>query len=234
MALTSALLTLTGCPDSPGPQPVGTNPPVAYAGPDQVVRVGDRVQLHGTASDPDGDLTRIEWSWSGSPDPAIILHDAASLDPWFLPQLPGQYQLLLSAFDSRGAGYHDNDLVTITVLPITDCSAVTLASGQTIRASIAAGETDSFTFCAEAGSTVTIEVKSVEGSDMFVPRLVLLSPAGETLANVKAVPAGELGRATWVATVPDLPVSASGVFTILCSAGIFQTGFYDITLTVTQ
>ncbi len=81
-----------GAPDS---VTVGTqnSPPVADAGPDDVVKVGDTVQLDGAGStDADNDPLSFFWSLlSLPPGSTAVLSDPFAVDPGFAADLAGDY-----------------------------------------------------------------------------------------------------------------------------------------------
>ncbi len=90
--------------------------PLADAGDDQTVVVGQEVALSGTASDPEGDPIST-WRWTieaAPPDSTPLLSDTTVPDPVFQPDGVGQYWLSLVAND--GHGNVVPDWVTITVV----------------------------------------------------------------------------------------------------------------------
>jgi hypothetical protein len=91
-------------------------PPIADAGPDQTVNVGDLVQLDGSgSSDPDGDPLSYSWTFITRPaGSTATLTDANSVNPTFTADLPGEYLLQLTIDDGRGGT--DSDQVKITAL----------------------------------------------------------------------------------------------------------------------
>jgi len=88
-------------------------PPVADAGPDQTVNVGDLVQLDGSgSSDPDGDPLTYSWSFIARPTGSVAaLSDPHIADPTFVADVAGDYSLELVVDDGRGGT--DSDQVTI-------------------------------------------------------------------------------------------------------------------------
>lgn len=80
--------------------------PVANAGADQTVHVGDTVTLDGSASsDPDNNVP-LSYSWSINSKPsgsAAILSDNDIVNPTFVPDLVGDYSIELTVTDSLGA-----------------------------------------------------------------------------------------------------------------------------------
>lgn len=79
-------------------------PPVADAGPDQRVLVGQIVRLSGTgSSDPDADPLAFAWTFGAAPaGSAAALDNGAAASPTFVPDLPGIYDLRLVVRDGRG------------------------------------------------------------------------------------------------------------------------------------
>ncbi|MEN8131065.1 MAG: PKD domain-containing protein [Pseudomonadota bacterium] len=89
-------------------------PPVADAGEDQDVLVGDLVFLNGTATDADGDPIE-SWLWTIEFQPAgsgAFLSNPFRPDPWFIADVAGDYVLSLVAND--GTDDSAPDFVTIT------------------------------------------------------------------------------------------------------------------------
>ncbi|MDY6990901.1 MAG: PKD domain-containing protein, partial [Thermodesulfobacteriota bacterium] len=90
------------------------SPPVADAGPDQIVFEGDTVTLDGSgSSDVDGDPLEFDWSLTGVPEGSSAeLSDPTAVDPTFLADLPGTYVAQLIVND--GTVDSGPDTVTIT------------------------------------------------------------------------------------------------------------------------
>jgi hypothetical protein len=97
-------------------------PPVANAGPDQLVSVGATCQapvtLNGTgSSDPDGDTLTYTWTSAGQPPfPPIVLSgsgDAVRGPTPAAPLPPGVYTIVLTVSDGRGGVASDTVVVTV-------------------------------------------------------------------------------------------------------------------------
>jgi PKD repeat protein len=106
--------------------------PVAAAGPDQTVRVGDTVTLDGGASsDADGDSLSYLWTLtSAPPDSSASLSDATAVRPRFVADVAGAYVAQLIVEDGLAAS--DPDTVTLSSensAPVADAG-----SDQTVRA----------------------------------------------------------------------------------------------------
>jgi hypothetical protein len=105
-------------------------PPVADAGLDQTVCLGEPVMLMGYAEDPDGDPI-VCWDWAIDSAPEGSLADLPHCmfpDPGLVPDLPGDYVLSLVVDD--GLDYSLPDIVTIHVteyLPPTDAATAEAA-----------------------------------------------------------------------------------------------------------
>jgi predicted outer membrane repeat protein len=90
-------------------------PPIANAGPDQSVSVGQLVTLNGSgSSDPDNNLP-LSYAWTQSGGPSVTLSGANTATPSFTPTVTGVYTFTLVVTDSTGlASAPDQVLVTVT------------------------------------------------------------------------------------------------------------------------
>jgi len=88
------------------------DPPVADAGPDQSVRVGDPVTLDGSDSrDPDGEILEYEWTCTSH---QVTLSDPSSASPTFTPDTAGIYNFRLRVRDDNDT-WSDPDTMNVTV-----------------------------------------------------------------------------------------------------------------------
>ncbi len=96
--------------------PIGNRPPVANAGPDQTVHVGQTAYLNGGgSSDPDGDALRYAWSFASRPTgSSAALSDTTAINPSFTPDKEGPYTLQLVVTDSKGASGTPDQVVVST------------------------------------------------------------------------------------------------------------------------
>ena len=111
--------------------------PIADAGPDQTVAVGQTVALAGSATDPDDDPILI-WTWTIDSAPAgstAMLDEPLSPSPSLVPDVAGDYVISLVASD----GLLDSapDTVTVTAFdnapPVADAGADrTIALGTSV------------------------------------------------------------------------------------------------------
>ena len=92
------------------------HPPVANAGPDQTVYMGDKVKLDGNkSSDIDGDPLTFHWSLTSTPSGSrATLSDSKTVNPIFVVDKPGAYVVQLIVND----GIEDSlpDAVTISTV----------------------------------------------------------------------------------------------------------------------
>ncbi len=92
--------------------------PIANAGGDQTVVLGDTVYLDGSNSyDPDGDNLKYAWSFNSKPYNSSLydgdINSRISSQANFIPDKTGNYELQLKVTDPSKKS--DTDLVTITV-----------------------------------------------------------------------------------------------------------------------
>ena len=94
-----------------------TAPPIAEAGPDQVVIVGAQVQLDGSgSSDPYGSPLAYSWTLVATPPGSLAtLADPTGVQPTFTADVVGTYQAQLIV--DNGSASSAADTVTITALP---------------------------------------------------------------------------------------------------------------------
>jgi hypothetical protein len=94
------------------------HPPVANAGRDQQVRVGDLVALDGRNSyDPDGDLITYRWTITQTPSASgAVIINSSSVLPTFVPDQPGDYIIVLTVNDGQLDSSPD-DVVVIAARP---------------------------------------------------------------------------------------------------------------------
>ena len=88
-------------------------PPVANAGPEQVVVVGAPVTLSGSAStDPNGDILSYQWALTTRPNlSAAALTNPNTVGPTFTPDLAGFYVATLTVNDSKGGTHVSRVLI---------------------------------------------------------------------------------------------------------------------------
>ena len=93
--------------------------PIANAGPDQSVSVGQLVTLNGSgSSDPDNNLP-LSYAWTQTGGPSVTLSNPNTATPSFTPAQTGVYTFSLVVTDSLGLASAP-DSVTITVTDVTN------------------------------------------------------------------------------------------------------------------
>jgi hypothetical protein len=101
--------------------------PVANAGPDQTVGVGDRVVLNGSASyDPDADPLSFQWRFTAAPagSNAYLDADTTAL-PQFTADLAGVYVVQLEVSDGLATSTPDQVTITASDAGGTTCLSCT-------------------------------------------------------------------------------------------------------------
>jgi PKD repeat protein len=103
--------------------PAGNTAPLADAGEDQSVTVGDTVTLDGTGSS-DGDGDPLTYRWTQVSGPAAVLSDAAVVMPTFVPTEAGIVVFSLEANDGKVWSLPDEVSVTANpagnMIPVAD------------------------------------------------------------------------------------------------------------------
>jgi hypothetical protein len=102
--------------------PAWAGAPVASAGADQSVYVGERVLLDGSAADPDGDpIVRWLWSFTSKPQGSVAaLSNPLIAAPYFTADVAGDYVLSLTVSDGA---YRAGDVVVIHAQPAVGISS---------------------------------------------------------------------------------------------------------------
>ena len=103
-------------------------PPVAVAGPDQSVYVGDLVTLDGTGSyDSDGSVSAWQWNASQSNPAPVFLQNATLPEAGFqAPSTAGAYTFTIVVRDDNDT-WSAEDEVTVTVSPRTNVPPFAIA-----------------------------------------------------------------------------------------------------------
>ena len=113
-------------------------PPLADAGPDLPVSVGDTATLDGGgSSDPDGDSITFFWTLSPPAGSSAMLSDNTAVRPSFVADVAGQYQATLVVNDGLLDSAPDRAIVTASAVTVIaqDDRASTL-SDQTVNIAV--------------------------------------------------------------------------------------------------
>ena len=116
--------------------------PVAYAGPDQTVNVGDTVQLNGNGSyDPDGDPLGYTWRFvSRAGGSSANLSSTTTEQPRFTADSAGTYVVELIVNDGSFTSDPDQIRVVAQSADDGDCLSCSAQAEQEIRRRLRAGD----------------------------------------------------------------------------------------------
>jgi hypothetical protein len=106
--------------------------PIAQAGNDLNVQIGDKVLLDGRASyDTDGN--QLTYNWIQLSGPAVSLTNANSPTPYFMASIEGIYQFDLTVFDGKLWSLADSVVITVKTPVI---NLISPANGTKIAGSV--------------------------------------------------------------------------------------------------
>ncbi|HEX7079756.1 MAG TPA: PKD domain-containing protein [Gammaproteobacteria bacterium] len=167
--------------------------PVADAGDDQSVEVGDTVQLDGSGSfDADGDALTFAWSLTVTPaGSAAALSDDAAVAPTFVADEAGTYVAQLIVSDGELAS--DPDTVVITTEAPPELPTVTVTAPDDVAAELG-GDTGTFTITRTGETTDSLTVRyvmlgtPVNGVDYVALPGTITIPAGAANASITLEP----------------------------------------------
>jgi len=194
--------------------------PVAEAGMNQIVALGETVQLDGSgSSDADGDSLTYSWSLTSRPPGSeAVLSNATAVNPTFVADLPGVYVAQLIVNDGQ------LDSLPDTVTISTTGPGSTLGCGVLISDEItAAAQVNQYTFQGNQGQTITLTLASTGGFTSFLSNqsalLTLFAPSGASVGSLTSNNQGNF-------VLPE-----TGTYVVLVNARNFSTtGSYSIGL----
>jgi hypothetical protein len=188
----------------------GNTPPVANAGPNQIVNVGSTVQLNGSAStDVDGNVLTYHWSFNSLPGGSVaVLNNAAIVNPTFTVDAPGTYVVQLVVNDGQA------DSVPATVTITTNALQPPVANAglnQTVQ----------------HGATVALNGSATDpqGLPLTLKWSLETKPAGSTAALSSTT----VARPTFVADLPGTYVAQ-----LIANNGFLNSAPSTVTITTTN
>jgi hypothetical protein len=175
--------------------------PVADAGSDLSVAVGDTVQLDGSGSvDPDGDPLAFTWSFESVPvGSAATLVLAGSAKPSFTADVVGAYVVLLEVFDGDASAF---DSVTVAA-ENTLSNDAPIISTIADRAMVAGDASDvPIAIADENPDSVSVEPASDDQTLIADANIQVLGSGTDRVLRVTPAPLGA-GQAVITVTVRD-------------------------------
>ncbi|MGD8642514.1 MAG: PKD domain-containing protein, partial [Gammaproteobacteria bacterium] len=174
--------------------------PVANAGADYSVRVGDTATLPGSASDPDPEDSVVGYQWEQIDGPAVDIINSSSANASFVPQTTGVITFRLTVMDNHDGVDTDDVVVTVNpanIAPTADAgNDLTVASGSLDPVVIDGvgrdtdGSVVAYQWTQVGGpgvqligrnaATVTFDVPTVNVTSIITLRLTVTDDAGDT------------------------------------------------------
>ena len=191
-------------------------PVVANAGPDQVVDTGTSVQLDGSgSSDTSGQLLTFQWRFVSVPSGSqAVLSSTDAVDPAFVADVAGTYELLLTVTDAFGASATDS--VTIAAVASQPPVVSVFASDSSAEEAGSNDATFVITRSEPHSGALTVNVAvggtAMNGSDY----------AGVPLATV--IPDGEASVTLQIEALPDLEVEGDETVVLTLEPGDYTIG----------
>jgi uncharacterized repeat protein (TIGR01451 family) len=203
-------------PGSCGAQ--ANRPPVADAGADFTVHVGDTALLDGRlSSDPDGDELSFSWSVLSQPSGANVqLSDVSAVQPTFVVPLPGEYIIELTVTDPGGL----SSSATVTVSTVNSppiafagADATYPAVGTTVALSGSGIDVDGDTFTAQWTfvSKPDTSAATLLNADTLTPTFAIDVPGDYTVRLTLTDVHGAMGSdEVVISTVDSPPIADAG------------------------
>jgi hypothetical protein len=180
-----------------GAWPLSNIPPSVDAGANQAVAASATVNLSGTASDADGTVSSVAWTWlvhpTNAPGTNTGITNPATLTPSFAASatLGTFYTLRLTATDNLGATSFDDVEIAVPVAGATDQRMVPTSGSGVGTWTIAGGSTSEGAALSDESDATYLESPSVSGVE--VSRRLRVTPG-----NAKST--GQLVEKLWTDT----------------------------------
>ncbi|MDB5103148.1 MAG: Cadherin-like beta sandwich domain protein [Fibrobacteres bacterium] len=143
------------------PLPV-PRPPIVKAGKDTAVTLGALVNLHGSASDSDGTIAKMEWNINGTGFVKVSKGDTS-----FTPAAAGKAKCIFKATDNEGLTAEDTVEITVNPVIAGVLSSLTASAGQ-LSPAFAPGTLPYTATTSESTTTVTAVVAAGSGATLKI------------------------------------------------------------------
>ncbi len=193
--------------------------PIANAGANQTVNVGQTVQLDGSgSSDPSGLPLTFLWTLTTPAGSSAKLSDPAAAKPTFTADVAGGYTASLTV--NNGIATSAPASVTITAIPVV---TGLMSCGDIMSGSItAAAQVDTYRFAGAANAIVTLSLADTGGFDIH--------SIANVFANVYA-PSGKSVVSFGANGQQQLTLAETGTYVVQVNAGnLTTTGTYKLGL----
>ena len=133
----------SGSTPEPEPQP---EPPIAVAGDDQQVKVGEIVHLDARQSQSSQGNLDYRWDLESRPEESnVVIDDAQKLQAYFVVDKPGDYQVKLTVTDQQGQTSSDNLMIVASdenqnAVPIARITAEAQTAGINQKINLSASQ----------------------------------------------------------------------------------------------
>ena len=183
--------------------------PVANAGTDLFVNLGETVQLDGTASfDPDGTAITYQWTIDEPAATTVTFDDATLVDPSFVPDVAGEWEIKLTVSDGLLTA-EDTVLVTVNTPPTANAGAdQTVTVGDTVTldgtaSSDADGDSVDFTWAFVSGPETITFTDATQPTQTFVAGMEGAYVFELSVADADAVSTDTVTITAQAATTPS-------------------------------
>src|SRR5688572_13563004 len=192
---------------------------VANAGPDQAVETGTSVQLDGSGSSASsGQSLTYQWSFASVPSGSqAVLSSTTAVDPTFVADVAGTYELQLTVTTASGATATDS----VTIAAVALQPSVVSVSASDSSAEEAGANDGAFTITRSAPYSGALTVNLAIGGT---------ATAGTDYTSVPLavqIPDGEVSLDIPIAALPDVEIEGDEFVVLTLQSGGYTIGAPD-------